>query len=86
MDSVYSWAPFLYHMGFVDGAGHDAIAESARATGEQFDAGNFTKSTFLWGRTEAVILEKTNGISFYNVMTPTNSFKSLRTQTDVQGK
>lgn len=88
MDSVNSWAPFLFQMGFVNDAGHDAIAAAARRTGDLFNAGKYAQSTQSWGQTERVIVLHTGQIDFYNVLTPTTLGWRLRdlTKTDLKGR
>lgn len=68
IDSMWSWAPFLLHMGFVDQAGHDAIMASTQLTLNEMEAGNYENATNMWGRTENVIDRVTGGIDFYNVL------------------
>lgn len=65
---MWSWAPFLLHMGFVDQVGHDAIMASTQLTLNEMEAGNYVNATNLWGRTEGVISRVTGGIDFYNVL------------------
>lgn len=68
IDSMWSWAPFLLHMGFVDEVGHDAIMTSTQLTLDEMDAGRYVNATNMWGRTENVIDGVTGGIDFYNVL------------------
>lgn len=70
IDSMKSWAPYLYHMGFVDKEGHDAIKKSTKLTKKAIERGEYELASDLWGRTEGIISEKTGGVDFYNVMNP----------------
>lgn len=73
IDSMISWAPFLFQMGFVDKDGHDAIEQSTLQTKGALDRSEFKNATAFWGRTEGVIDELTHGIDFYNVLRPQKS-------------
>lgn len=68
IDSMISWAPFLLNIGAVDHQGHDRIALATQLTQNALDAEKFENATRLWGYTELVIMEETDGIDFYNVM------------------
>lgn len=65
---MYSWAPFLLQMGFVDDDGYDRIMESTRQTEIAFENEEYVNSTLLWGITEDVIYDVTTSIDFYNVL------------------
>lgn len=84
IDSMWSWAPFLLHMGFVDQVGHDAIMASTQSTLNEMEAGNFVNATNLWGRTERVIDRVTGGIDFYNVLRAQHDESRLLKELNVQ--
>lgn len=68
IDSMISWAPFLWNIGAVDMAGHDRIAMGTKMTQSALDRGDFVNATDLWGYTEYLIMDETKGIDFYNVL------------------
>lgn len=78
IDTMYSWAPFLLQMGFVDKDGHDAIEKSTKKTEAAFLRGDYVNATILCDRTECVNIKKTGYIDFYNVLRPqiSNSFNT----------
>ena len=78
LDSMWSWAPFLLHMGFVDEDGYDSIMAATNATELAFNEGRFSESTSFWGWTEGVIIDVTHGIDFYNVLRPQRAVSTSR--------
>jgi len=68
VDSVLTWAPFLFSTSLVDNAGFSAINASAYAVKAAIEKQDFGKATELWMDTEKVIDRVTNGVSFYNIM------------------
>ncbi|XP_046826031.1 retinoid-inducible serine carboxypeptidase-like isoform X2 [Vespa crabro] len=69
IDSVMTWAPFLFNAGMIDSNGYDNIDKSAKATRDAVNNGKWLKATSLWGNTENVILKATDNIDFYNILT-----------------
>ncbi|XP_053994380.1 retinoid-inducible serine carboxypeptidase-like [Hylaeus volcanicus] len=72
VDSVMTWAPFLLATGMVDTAGYNKINKAALATKKAAEAGSWKTSTSLWSYTEGVILDETNNIDFYNILSKTS--------------
>uniref|UniRef100_A0A1L8DPK9 Carboxypeptidase n=1 Tax=Nyssomyia neivai TaxID=330878 RepID=A0A1L8DPK9_9DIPT len=68
IDSMYSWAPFLWDIGAVDRDGERRVAAATELTRIALDEGRFVEATNLWGYTEQVVSEVTYGIDFYNVL------------------
>ncbi|XP_055532872.1 retinoid-inducible serine carboxypeptidase-like [Wyeomyia smithii] len=79
IDSVLSWAEFLLNMGFVDTKGYRQIQAAAIETEHVLNEGRYAEATSQWGRTEAVIVNETLGIDFYNVLF-TQDFQSARSR------
>lgn len=69
IDSVMTWAPFLFNAGMIDSNGYDNIDKSAKATRDAVNNGKWLTATSLWGDTENVILKATDNIDFYNILT-----------------
>ncbi|XP_077286661.1 retinoid-inducible serine carboxypeptidase-like [Arctopsyche grandis] len=69
VDSVLSWAPFLYQVSLVDDKGEKEILSQAEYTKQVFDQGLYEQATDEWATTEYVILDKTDGVDFYNILT-----------------
>jgi hypothetical protein len=52
----------------VDQEGHDAIKAEAKLAQDAIDAGDWTLATDYWASTEWVVIEKTHGVDFYNIL------------------
>lgn len=88
IDSMYAWAPYLYELGFVDKAGRNEIHKMTKITQKAIKNGQFKLACDLWARTEVVIVEKTGGIDFYNVLRPVTAEEidtKLRTMKENMG-
>lgn len=70
IDSTMSWAEFLFQAGMVDIDGYRNIDASAKSARAAVKAKQWTLATSLWAATELVVLRETDGVDFYNVMTP----------------
>lgn len=81
VDSTLSWAPFLYQVSLVDEKGEKEILRQAEYTKQVFDQGLYEQSTDEWAMTEYVILDKTDGVDFYNILTKMErgSYRNKRT-------
>ncbi|CAG7826484.1 unnamed protein product [Allacma fusca] len=64
IDSVLTWAPYLYSTSLVDNAGFASVNASAYAVKTALDNSEFGKATTEWDKTETVIAKETNG-QFY---------------------
>lgn len=73
IDSVLSWAPYLYQVGLVDKNQAMEIMKQAAHVKQVFDNGEYKNATTEWSKTETLITTKTNGISFYNILTKPGS-------------
>ncbi|KYN45011.1 Retinoid-inducible serine carboxypeptidase [Trachymyrmex septentrionalis] len=69
IDSVMTWAPFLLNTGMVDTEGFKEIDAAAQKVKNNVELGNWRSATQEWSNTEMVILEKTDNIDFYNILT-----------------
>ncbi|KYN23485.1 Retinoid-inducible serine carboxypeptidase [Trachymyrmex cornetzi] len=69
IDSVMTWAPFLLNTGMVDTKGFKEIDAAAQKVKNNVELGNWRSATQEWSNTEMVILEKTDNIDFYNILT-----------------
>jgi serine carboxypeptidase 1 len=76
IDSVLTWAPFLYSTSLIDNAGFAAVNASAYAVKTALDNSEFAKATLEWDKTETVIAKETNGVSFYNILETETSSSS----------
>lgn len=85
IDSMISWAPFLWNIGAVDRDGEERVALGTQMTQNALDREDFINATNLWGYTEEVIWTVTHGIDFYNVLFKkdawevSNKVRSLKT-------
>ncbi|XP_058805598.1 uncharacterized protein LOC131672414 [Phymastichus coffea] len=68
VDSVLGWAPFLLQTGMVDTDGFERIRAMANRTRRAVEAAQWSLATSLWARTEAVVLQATGNVDFYNVL------------------
>ncbi|KAJ3662659.1 hypothetical protein Zmor_002321 [Zophobas morio] len=78
VDSVLTWGPYLLSVGAVDQNGYEEIQKSAEATKAAYDAGDYSRSTDLWGQTEGVVLSQTDNIDFYNILTKVSDAWKIR--------
>lgn len=69
VDSVLTWAPYLLALGAVDNDGYNQIMSVANRTRDAVNQGSWTQATNLWSSTEGVVMQVTDGIDFYNVLT-----------------
>ena len=81
VDSVLTWAPYLYALSLLDKKDFDLVDHSAQATAVAISEGHFTKATQLWGITEDIIAKTTDNVDVYNILRhnspPFPKFKSL---------
>jgi hypothetical protein len=52
----------------VDQNGYDAIQDEAQKAQDAIDAGDWELATDYWGSTEVVVIQKTHGVDFYNIL------------------
>lgn len=69
VDSVIGWAPLLESTGLVDSIGAELIDAQAQVTKDLFDQGEYNASTTAWAVTQRVVLDRTFGVDFYNILT-----------------
>lgn len=69
IDSVMTWASFLYQVSLIDEAGFDLIDEQAKYTKEKLDNGQNMHASLEFLRTQNLIEELTDGVDFYNILT-----------------
>ncbi|XP_055707384.1 retinoid-inducible serine carboxypeptidase-like [Phlebotomus papatasi] len=77
LDSMLSWAPFLFNTGAIDRKGFAAIVGATMRTQEAVKRRDYRRGTKLWGETEKTIQKFTYGVDFYNILKPI-PFKSIR--------
>ncbi|XP_048847470.1 retinoid-inducible serine carboxypeptidase [Brienomyrus brachyistius] len=70
MDSVRTWGSYLYSTSLLDDNGLSEVSKAAKAVEEAVAQGDFLKATQLWSTAESVVEENTNGVNFYNILTP----------------
>lgn len=68
IDAVESWAPYLYHLGFLHEVGLFEVTEMAEKTRQAVDNGQYEKARSLCRQTQKTILNHTVGVNFYNVL------------------
>lgn len=68
IDSIESWAPYLYQLGFLDEDGEFAVKTMAENTRKAVDEGLYEVARSFCAHTQKAILNHTDGISFYNVL------------------
>lgn len=78
MDSMWSWAPFLFNLGFVDQDGFYKINNGTQKAQDALDARKYIIACNEWAKTEGIIWDETNGIDFYNVMVKQTSASRLK--------
>nr|XP_002130982.1 retinoid-inducible serine carboxypeptidase [Ciona intestinalis] len=83
MDAVNTWGPYLYETGLLDDAGLTAVNNAAAATQSAVDAGNWVRATNLWSLTESVIMQRTDNVDFYNILSPHHATTSRSQQRNV---
>ncbi|XP_061080990.1 retinoid-inducible serine carboxypeptidase [Conger conger] len=69
-DSVLTWGPYLYSTSLLDDLGLVEVSRAAKAVQLAVEQGQFQRATELWSITESVVEENTNGVNFYNILTP----------------
>lgn len=84
MDSVNTWAPYLYETGLLDDTGYNKVQKSANATQDAVNAGQWDRATNLWSLTESVIMQATDNVDFYNILAPHHATTSRRMQQNVR--
>ncbi|KAK7076909.1 Retinoid-inducible serine carboxypeptidase [Halocaridina rubra] len=70
VDAVDSWGPFLYATSLVDSIGLSQINTKAKAVAAAVAAGKMENATMLWSETEELVENVTNGVNFYNILSP----------------
>lgn len=78
IDSTLSWAQFLLQAGMVDIDGYQSINTAAKATQLAVKNRQWKSATALWATTELVVLRETDGVDFYNVMSPIRKNSDLK--------
>jgi serine carboxypeptidase 1 len=68
IDSVLTWAPYLFSTSLVDETGFSAVNASAYAVKEAIEKGKYKTATALWDETETVMSKHTNGVNVYNIL------------------
>ncbi|XP_075879793.1 retinoid-inducible serine carboxypeptidase [Nelusetta ayraudi] len=69
LDSVMTWAPYLYTTSLLDEAGLADVSSAAEAVRKAVEQEQFEKATQLWSVVETVVEQNTNGVNFYNILT-----------------
>ena len=58
----------------VDQDGYESINQAALQTKAAVDANRWTSATNYWSQTEGVVLDVSNGVDFYNILTKTSDY------------
>ncbi|XP_069577697.1 retinoid-inducible serine carboxypeptidase [Brachyistius frenatus] len=69
LDSVMTWAPYLYTTSLLDDYGLEDVGRAAEAVKQAVEQQQFLKATELWSVVETVVEQNTNGVNFYNILT-----------------
>lgn len=90
VDSVLTWAPYLYTTSLLDEPGLAEVSGVAEEVKAAVEEGQFLKATELWSRAETAVEKNTNNVNFYNILTqdtdervesrPGEDFISLQTR------
>ncbi|KAM9780660.1 retinoid-inducible serine carboxypeptidase [Neosynchiropus ocellatus] len=70
LDSVMTWGPYLYSTSLLDDVGLEDVNRAAEAVKLAVEKQQFDKATELWSVAETVVEQNTNGVNFYNILTP----------------
>ena len=68
VDSVITWAPYLYQYNLLDMKDYQSVAAIAVKTVQAVNERRFLEATTLWGQTEEVIDRVTDSVNVYNVL------------------
>nr|XP_053645518.1 retinoid-inducible serine carboxypeptidase-like isoform X2 [Cherax quadricarinatus] len=68
VDAVLSWGSYLYATSLIDSAGLTKVNNKAQEVSDAVKAGKLGPATELWGETENLIENVTNGVNFYNIL------------------
>ncbi|XP_029456561.1 retinoid-inducible serine carboxypeptidase isoform X2 [Rhinatrema bivittatum] len=69
IDSVLTWGPYLYSTSLLDDEGYVEVMTAAKQVLDAMSRGKYKEATELWSKTEDVIEQNTDGVSFYNILT-----------------
>ncbi|XP_055536684.1 retinoid-inducible serine carboxypeptidase-like isoform X2 [Wyeomyia smithii] len=69
-DSILSWGPFLFNLGFVDTKGFETIQKTAESVQGLAQKNDYKNAIALWRNLEQVVSNATIKIDCYNVLTP----------------
>ncbi|XP_053151475.1 retinoid-inducible serine carboxypeptidase isoform X2 [Hemicordylus capensis] len=81
LDSVLAWGPYLYSTSFLDDRGLREVTTVAKKILDAVDKSEFKQATSLWSEAEEIIEKNTNGVNFYNILTPDTSSSTALTST-----
>ncbi|XP_047007859.1 retinoid-inducible serine carboxypeptidase isoform X1 [Ictalurus punctatus] len=77
LDSVLTWGPYLYSTSLLDDFGLGEVTRAAKDVQKAIVQEQYDTATELWGIAENVVEQNTNGVNFYNILTPSSDqFKS----------
>ena len=60
MDSVLTWAPYLYAVSLLDGKDLELVNQAAQATANAVAKGQYKKATELGGKMDPIIAKATD--------------------------
>ncbi|MCJ8739543.1 hypothetical protein PDJAM_G00048300 [Pangasius djambal] len=82
-DSVLTWGPYLYSTSLLDDFGLGEVMRAAKEVQKAIEQEQYDTATQLWGVTENVIEQNTNGVNFYNILTQNSDL--LKSSTENEG-
>ncbi|KAG7335190.1 hypothetical protein KOW79_001786 [Hemibagrus wyckioides] len=83
LDSVLTWGPYLYSTSLLDDFGLGEVMRAAKAVQSAVEQEKYDTATQLWGIAENVVEQNTNGVNFYNILTPNSDL--LKSSTENEG-
>ncbi|CAD5123676.1 DgyrCDS11999 [Dimorphilus gyrociliatus] len=85
LDSVLSWAPYLYSTSLVDILGYQKVNNKALDIKSLLSDGKFKEATNQWSELESIIESETAGVDFYNILrfdSQSNSLHNSKSEID----
>ncbi|KAF7281066.1 retinoid-inducible serine carboxypeptidase-like [Rhynchophorus ferrugineus] len=78
LDSVLSWAPYLYNLGFVDTQGYNYLTDYSQNVKNAIELEDWGEATNSYQIYQTLIESFTLGVDFYNVLTKVEAYAVKR--------
>ncbi|GAA6103379.1 retinoid-inducible serine carboxypeptidase [Tachysurus ichikawai] len=82
IDSVMTWGPYLYSTSLLDDFGLGEVMRAAKEVQKAVEQEQYDKATQLWSVAESVVEQNTNGVNFYNILTPNSNLLKCSTENE----